>query len=45
VKGFWDKILRTICLGCFKLWSPWSLPPEQLGLQAWATGAQLSPVS
>jgi hypothetical protein len=25
----------------FKLQSSWSLPPEQLGLQVWATGAQL----
>jgi hypothetical protein len=27
----------------FDLQSSWSLPPDKLGLQTWATGAQLTP--
>jgi hypothetical protein len=34
---FQNKVSWTICLG----WSSWSLPPEKLGLQVWATGAWL----
>jgi hypothetical protein len=26
----------------FKLWSSWSQPPKELGLQAWATSAQFT---
>jgi hypothetical protein len=33
--------LRKFAWAGFELWSSWSLPPEKLGLQAWATGAQL----
>jgi hypothetical protein len=39
VMGFPDRVSWTICCTGCKLWSFWSLPPEYLGLQVWATCA------
>jgi hypothetical protein len=38
---FQDRVLQTVCLDGFETWSSWSLPPENIGVQAWATIAQL----
>jgi hypothetical protein len=38
---FQDRVSLTICWAGFEPWSSWSLPPEYLGLQVWATGAWL----
>jgi hypothetical protein len=35
-------VFRTICSGWLEPRSSWSLPPEQLGIQAWATNAHSS---
>jgi hypothetical protein len=39
---FWDGLSQTTCLCCFEPWASWSLPLEELGLQAWAKLAVVS---
>jgi hypothetical protein len=42
VKGFFrNRISKLFVWAGFKLWSSWSVLPEQLGLQAWATKTTL----
>jgi hypothetical protein len=40
-EGFlWDRVSRNYYQAGFEPQSSWSMPVEELGLQAWATGAQ-----
>jgi hypothetical protein len=40
----WDRVLEQFAWAGFKPWYSWSLLPESLGLQAWATSVQLSEI-